>query len=106
MDFVDGEWTLCRILTRSTLQPIRIVPLVTVEADYPGCGIWPQFSRKCVRIGLLEPVLGPAGLDGVLIERTFPEIGDECLPDARTAGGLHRILTRLPAIEVADHAYC
>src|SRR5262249_49963220 len=63
-------------------------------------------APKGVRVGLVDLVAAVLRNDVVLVEASLARLRRARIPDARAVAGLsHRVLARIPAVEVAHHRH-
>ena len=95
---VDEILGLLRLLPGG-VGPVKAGQVVDLAAvGRPGLGV------EGVGVGLKDQVPGPGG-DAVLVDVEFLHARDEQFPDGSAVDLLHGVAARLPAVEIAHHAY-
>ena len=100
MHLVDAHRAVVRVALHPPLHPLVVAPLV-VRLVHDGRLLGRDLAVLGHRVGL-EPHVGVAPADGVLVVHPLAGTGDEQLPHAGRGQHAHGVREPVPAVEVAD----
>src|SRR5215472_11122948 len=101
VNLVDRLRRAQRVALGTLLHPLVVIPLIVQVPDY-GARAGRLFMPEADRIGLVDAVSVPAGIDVEFVEVALTRAGNKSLPNARRAAGMQAVRSGIPSIEVAD----
>ena len=104
MDFVDVHWLVEGLPFGTAVDPIVVLPSVTIHIPNDRGGVRPHLGKKADGVAFADHVAPEGGFDFVFVQVASGKVGDENFPCAKIVVFPHGVATAVPLVKSADYA--